>query len=211
MFESMPPEIAAALFNYGYSLIFLEIGLAIFSVIWILRINRAVRREVDAAGRDKCKIFRFGLFFRIVEPLFILFVIFFAYQKFPEYKWNPNAGLTPESIYLTLLILGGGLATASWLLALYVFGTQALISESKLIKFSPFGRRKSIDWKEIDYVTYSYVWSSWIFVSANQKIRVNDGMSFLFSIEAKEHVPSNRWCPPDKMPKHRWWYIFWRE
>jgi len=207
----MPPEIAAALFNYGYSMIILEIGLAIFSVIWILRIIQAVRREVDAAGRDMCKIFRFGLFFRIVEPLFILFVIIFAYQKFPEYKWIPNAGLTPESIYLTLFILFGGLVTASWLLFLYVYGTQVLISESKLTKFSPFGRRKSIVWKEIDYVIYSYVWSSWIFVSANQKIRVNDKMSFLFDSEAREHVPSNRWCPHDKMPKHRWWYLFWGE
>jgi hypothetical protein len=211
MFESLPPEIATALFNYGYSLIILEIGLAVLSIIWIIRINRAVRKEVDMAGQDKCKIFRFGLFFRIAEPLFIIFLVIFAYQKFPEYKWNPNAGLTPESIYLTLLLLMGSLATASWMLFLYVFGTQALISESKLVKFSPFGRKKSIDWKEIDYVTYSYIWSSWIFVSANQKIRVNDKMNGFFSSEAKGHAPSNRWCPPDKMPKHRWWYIFWGE
>lgn len=211
MFESMPPEIAAALFNLAYSLIFLEIGLATFSILLILRINRAVKREVKTDGEDKCKVFRFGLFFRIVEPLFIFFVIIYAYQTLPEYKWHPEAGSTPESIYLTGLLLMGILITASWLLFLYVFGTQALISEGKLIKFSPFGRRKSIGWKEIDYVTYSYVWSSWIFISPNQKIRINNNMNGFFSGEAKEHVPGNRWCPPDKMPKHRWWYMFWRE
>jgi len=114
----MPPEIATALFNLGYSLIFLEIGVATFSIIWFLRINRAIKREVDAAGQDKYKVFRFGLFFRIVEPLFILCVIFYVYQKFPEYKWHPETGSTPESIFLTLFILYGILVTASWLLFL---------------------------------------------------------------------------------------------
>jgi len=205
MAEPNPLEIAQMIQSEFWAVLLFGLLLVVFGSIILFLVRIRTRLITIDLAEDQFKVFKFprwgGILFSIIT---ILMAIGLIGGAIPGTKWNPDWSLTPDEYLRTTVTVFSFALAIFWFFPIYLLGMRVVVTSKGVTKISPWKPSKSIEWTDVDYVTYSWIWAMYVVSSIKGKrIWINDGYGEGFGTEARKYIPKERWCPKEKMPKYR--------